>query len=66
MHMPNVKERDECKVHQNKAAEVRHECLQSTNLKIYLSLFWFQRREESIVCKTSNMSQKHPAMAECR
>lgn len=51
---------------QNKAAEVGHECLQSTHLKIYLSLFWFQRREESIVCRTSNTSQKHPATAECR
>lgn len=27
VHMHNVKGKDECKIHQNKAAELGHECL---------------------------------------
>lgn len=40
--------------------------IRSTNLKIYFFLLWFQRREESIVPRASNMAEEHPGMADWR
>ena len=34
--------------------------LWSTNLKIYFSLLWFQRRDKSIGPKASNMAEEYP------